>query len=121
MTTRPRRQAAAPPAEIPPQNRDAERAVLGGAFCDPESLTAVRRPRPEDFYTEAHRTIFAHMLRVADAGQPVDLLTVQQSLTDAEELAVIHGPAALALVAEAGALVIPAHMPPTPTWCGRSR
>lgn len=103
-------QVDAPGAIIPPHNLDAERAVLGGVLYDAESLPAVRILQVTDFYTEAHRTIFTHILRVADSGRPVDLITVQQSLVDREELAAIGGPAMLALVGEAGALVIPAHM-----------
>ena len=43
----------------PPQNIEAEQAVLGAIFIEPESLTiASEFLFPEDFYRSSHQKIF---------------------------------------------------------------
>jgi replicative DNA helicase len=66
---------------LPPQNRSAERAVLGSVLRWPEALADVAEVlRPEDFYADAHQKIFAAMARLADGSKPVDLVTVTEEL-----------------------------------------
>ena len=46
--------------KIPPQSLEAERAVLGAILLEPNLLPrAVELLKPEEFYKEAHRKIFA--------------------------------------------------------------
>src|SRR3989440_10142246 len=90
------------PARIPPHNLDAERAVLGAILLEGrETLPRVIEVlRPPDFYTEAHRVMYATMLRLFDRGEPVDLITLSEELRRAEQLEFVGGPAALALLVE---------------------
>ncbi|HUF93620.1 MAG TPA: DnaB-like helicase N-terminal domain-containing protein, partial [Candidatus Limnocylindria bacterium] len=58
----------------------AEHAVLGAVLqpdADDSLAQLVDRLEPDDFFTEAHRTIFARMLALRRAGQPVDAVTLE--------------------------------------------
>ncbi|KEZ48889.1 MULTISPECIES: replicative DNA helicase [Metabacillus] len=77
---------------IPPQNIEAEQAVLGAIFLEPASLiTASEILIPEDFYRASHQKIYNVMLGLADKGEPVDLVTVTSELADANLLEEIGG------------------------------
>ncbi|MCD7035302.1 replicative DNA helicase [Metabacillus sp. GX 13764] len=77
---------------IPPQNIEAEQAVLGAIFLEPQALTlATEVLIPEDLYRAAHQKIFNAMLQLADKGEPVDLVTVTSELADANLLEEIGG------------------------------
>ncbi|MCH1626764.1 replicative DNA helicase [Fredinandcohnia quinoae] len=77
---------------IPPQNIEAEQAVLGAIFLEPSSLTlASELLIPEDFYRAAHQKIFNAMLDLSDKGEPVDLVTVTSELADIKILEEIGG------------------------------
>src|SRR6184192_1489248 len=99
------------PARIPPHNLDAERAVLGAILLEGrETLPRVIEVlRPPDFYTEAHRVMYATMLRLFDRGEPVDLITLSEELRRAEQLEFVGGPAALALLVEQASIAAHLH------------
>jgi len=68
---------------IPPQNVEAEQAVLGAILLDGEALLVVmERVVPEDFYRAAHQHIFEAMIRLNDENEPVDLITLSTKLQD---------------------------------------
>ena len=94
------------PSRIPPHNLDAERAVLGAILLEGrEALPRVVEVlRPSDFYTEAHRAMYHAMLNLFDRGEPVDLLTLQEELRRSDQLPLVGGPAALALLVEQGSV-----------------
>jgi replicative DNA helicase len=94
------------PARIPPHNLDAERAVLGAVLLEGRDALprVVEVLRPSDFYTEAHRAIYQSMLTLFDHGEPVDLLTLQEDLRRTDQLSLVGGPAALALLVEQGSV-----------------
>lgn len=72
---------------LPPQNIEAEQAVLGAIFLEPSSLTmASELLIPEDFYRAAHQKIFNVMLKLNDQGKAVDLITVTEELAAAKLL-----------------------------------
>ncbi|MBB6450573.1 replicative DNA helicase [Geomicrobium halophilum] len=71
----------------PPQNIEAEQAVLGAIFLEEGSLvTAMERLRPEDFYRASHQRIFRVMAHLSEQAEPVDLVTVTSQLQDHEWL-----------------------------------
>ncbi len=77
---------------IPPQNIEAEQAVLGAIFIEPQALTLASEILiPDDFYRASHQRIFNAMLKLADKGEPVDLVTVTKDLADAKILEEIGG------------------------------
>ncbi|NMA15518.1 MAG: replicative DNA helicase, partial [Clostridia bacterium] len=66
---------------VPPQNIDAEQAVLGAMMLDRDTVfQVVGLLRPVDFYKEAHRVIFEKLLTLSDKGDPVDLVTLVEEL-----------------------------------------
>jgi replicative DNA helicase len=70
---------------LPPQNVEAEQAVLGAIFLEPSSLTLASEILiPEDFYRAAHQKIFNVMLKLNDEGKAVDLVTVTEELAAAK-------------------------------------
>lgn len=72
---------------LPPQNIEAEQAVLGAIFLEPSALTlATEVLIPEDFYRASHQKIFEAMLKLNDEGKAVDLITVTESLAAAKLL-----------------------------------
>jgi replicative DNA helicase len=65
----------------PPQNIDAEQAVLGAVLLDPDVVHRVADlVRSEDFYQEAHRLIYETILSLDDAGTPIDVITLVAGL-----------------------------------------
>ncbi|MGY3714904.1 replicative DNA helicase [Sutcliffiella cohnii] len=87
---------------IPPQNIEAEQAVLGAIFFEPSSLTlASELLLPDDFYRAAHQKIFDTMLTLSDQGEPIDLVTVTASLADQKILEEIGGVSYLSDLANA--------------------
>jgi replicative DNA helicase len=81
---------------VPPQNLDAERAVLGGVLLDPEAATrAVEIVSPEAFYRPAHGRIFRAMLSLFTRREPIDVMTLSEELGKAGDLEAVGGIAAL--------------------------
>ncbi|MHC0065163.1 replicative DNA helicase [Nostoc sp. UIC 10890] len=77
---------------LPPQNIEAEEAILGGILLDPEAISRVSdRLLPEAFYISAHKDIYQAAVRLHAQGKPTDLLSVTSWLTDHEILARIGG------------------------------
>ncbi len=77
---------------MPPQNIDAEQAVLGAIFLEPASLTLASEILiPEDFYRASHQKIFNVMLNLNDKGKAVDLVTVTEELAAAKLIEDIGG------------------------------
>ncbi|WP_424767768.1 replicative DNA helicase [Paenibacillus sp. sgz302251] len=87
---------------VPPQNLEAEQAVLGAVLLQAEALiTAMERVRSEDFYSGPHRHIFEAMVEIAENNQPVDLVTLTAHLQDRHLLEEIGGVSYLAKLANA--------------------
>lgn len=77
---------------IPPQNIEAEQAVLGAIFLEPSSLIITSEVLiPEDFYRSAHQKIFRVMLKLNDEGKAVDLITVTEDLAATKALEEVGG------------------------------
>jgi replicative DNA helicase len=68
--------------KLPPQNIEAEQAVLGAIIFDNEALPAVLELHlePEAFYKEAHRRIYSAILELYDKNEPVDIVTLTDYL-----------------------------------------
>lgn len=66
---------------MPPQDLDAERAVLSSILLSNEAVfTAIEELSEEDFYRPAHTTIYRAMVQLATKGEPVDAVTLSSSL-----------------------------------------
>jgi len=71
-----------PPSErVPPHNAEAEQAILGGVLLDPDALgNVIEIIEPQDFYHEAHQIIYQQILSIFDRGEPIDIITLTESL-----------------------------------------
>ena len=106
---------AQPAKMVPPQNIEAEHAVLGTILLqDKALLKIVEILKPDDFYRDAHKTIFAAMLALFEKREPHDLITVTGLLSDQNKLEDVGGAAYLASLTDiipfAGTLVHHAHI-----------
>ncbi|WP_027725618.1 replicative DNA helicase [Tuberibacillus calidus] len=76
----------------PPQNIQAEQAVLGAIFLEPSAIGAAsERLMPEDFYRTSHQRIFQVMLDLSERGEPVDVVTVTAELRNQKLLDEVGG------------------------------
>ncbi len=77
---------------LPPQNIDAEEAILGGILLDPEALgRIIDTLRPESFYIGAHQEIYRAALALFAQGQPTDLMRIATALRDNGTLEKVGG------------------------------
>lgn len=73
--------AASPHDRIPPQNLEAEMALLGAALIDRECYAvAADIVRPSDFYAQLHETVWVTIAALFDAGKPVDKVSLAEEL-----------------------------------------
>ncbi|GIO57511.1 replicative DNA helicase [Paenibacillus cellulositrophicus] len=87
---------------IPPQNLEAEQAVLGAILLQSEAMiTAMERVTPEDFYDVPHQLIYEAMIQLGEENQPIDLITLTSRLQDKGQLEEIGGVSYLAKLAHA--------------------
>ncbi|MBR2143624.1 replicative DNA helicase [Anaerovibrio sp.] len=95
---------------LPPQNIDAEQAVLGAMLIKKEAIAEVSQLlRPEDFYRDAHKIIYEAMLTLFNRNEPADIVTVTNYLNNESKLDKVGGIAfvtALANVVPTAANVI---------------
>lgn len=114
-------QATAPPPlailpkMLPPQNVEAEQAVLGTILIQDKSLLQVAEViDPGDFYKEKHKIIYAAMVSLFEKSEPHDLITVSGLLNDQNKLESAGGAGYIAsltnIIPFTGTLVHHAHI-----------
>ncbi|MFM7435994.1 MAG: replicative DNA helicase, partial [Vulcanococcus sp.] len=82
----------ATPDGVPPQNLEAEEAVLGGILLDPDAIGRVADVlQPEAFYLTAHREIYRTALMLHSQGKPTDLTAMSAWLADTGNLEKVGG------------------------------
>jgi len=78
--------------KVPPQNVEAEQAVLGGVFLRNSLLhNLIDLLRAEDFYSPVHRIIYQIFLDLYRTNVPIDLVTVADELQKRGKLEEIGG------------------------------
>ncbi len=90
--------AAEPAADrVPPQNLEAEMAVLGAILQDKEALYRAMEvlKAPHVFYRPAHQRVFAACVDLFQRNEAVDLITVSDELRRRKELEAVGGHAYL--------------------------
>src|SRR5436190_2900278 len=81
---------------LPPQNVEAEQSVLGSILIDRDAIVRVAGfLRPEDFYREAHRTIYQAVLDLFERREPADFVLLCDELERRGRLEQVGGPAYL--------------------------
>ncbi len=84
-----------------PHSLEAEQAVLGAVLVWNEGLEEVAEQlAADDFFRDAHRRIFRHMLALHEQHEPIDMLTLRETLTRSVELEKVGGPAYIAALAD---------------------
>jgi len=79
--------------KVPPQNLEAERAVLGAILVDNEVIYGVMELlEPSLFHQPSHKLIFANMLGLCERGQPIDIITLTDRLRSSGDLDRAGGP-----------------------------
>ncbi|MCI0345134.1 MAG: replicative DNA helicase, partial [Chloroflexi bacterium] len=72
---------------LPPQSLEAEQSVLGAILIDREAIIEVAEfLRPEDFYRQAHGAIYRAMVDLFERREPVDIVTVAETLERSSDL-----------------------------------
>lgn len=85
---------------LPPQNIEAEQAVLGAIFLNTDALAdAMEYVEADDFYQRAHQILFQAMVNLNNDGEAIDVLTVQNYLTTNNQLDDVGGVAYIAELA----------------------
>ena len=82
--------------KLPPQNVEAEEAVLGALLIDADAIIRVSTiVKPEDFYREKSGWIYAAALALHDRHEPIDFVTICDELERKGRLDPVGGPAYL--------------------------
>ena len=77
---------------LPPQSLEAEQAVLGALLVSGDGASRiVDIINPEHFYRKAHMVIYAAVLDLYEANEPIDIVTVCQFLKDQGKLEMVGG------------------------------
>lgn len=88
----------------PPQDLEAEQSVLGAVLLSGDGRDVVAALveeglRPQDFYRDSHGEVFSAMLRMREAGEPIDALTLRDRLARDGKLQLVGGRATVDLLA----------------------
>ncbi|TMC89972.1 MAG: replicative DNA helicase [Chloroflexi bacterium] len=75
-----------------PQNIEAECGVLGSIIIDPEAIVQVADfLHSDDFYRDAHRTIYEVILQLYEQREPADFITISDELERRNKLEEVGG------------------------------
>ncbi len=89
-------------SRIPPQDLDAERALLGAIMLKPNAMYDIADiVIPDSFYASKHGDIFEAMLALFNKGEPIDLVTLSGKLSAQKKLETIGGRGYLSELANA--------------------
>jgi len=78
--------------KLPPQNIEAEQSVLGALMLDKEAVIRIADIlNPDDFYRGTHTNIYQAMLDLYEKNEPIDLLSLTNSLEQRKQLEEIGG------------------------------
>jgi len=81
---------------VPPQNIEAEQAVLGAILIQNTALNkALEKITSNDFYKGAHQKIFSAMIQMNESGEAIDLVTLREFLVKNELIEAVGGSAYL--------------------------
>ena len=71
--------------QVPPNNHDAERALVGSVILDNRVLSEVLDVRPADFHNAMYGILWGRLLAMAKAGIPLEAVTIPAALRAAGE------------------------------------
>jgi replicative DNA helicase len=78
--------------KLPPHSLEAEQSVLGGLLLENDAADKVGDVvASADFYSEAHRILYAHITDLIAHGKPADVITLSEALASTQKLDYIGG------------------------------
>jgi len=84
-----------------PHNLEAERSVLGAILLHNDAFNlAAEVIDSGDFFRDAHRRIFDRMVKLAERGDAIDLVTLKEELARGGDLDEVGGPAYIAALVD---------------------
>ena len=73
--------------QLPPQNIEAEKSLLGSLIIDREAINKVGDfLRSEDFYNKGHQNIYKAIFSLFEKREPIDLLSIANRLEEMKAL-----------------------------------
>ena len=88
--------------KLPPHSIEAEQSLLGGLLLDNNAWDRIADIVSQaDFYRDDHRRIFGHIRKLVETGRPADVVTVFESIENANESDQTGGLAYLGEIANA--------------------
>ncbi len=87
---------------IPPQNLEAEQALLGSLLIDKDAIIKIADiVQPGDFYRDVHGMIYEAMEVLYEHHEPIDVVSLANRLEEKKQLETIGGASALTALANA--------------------
>src|SRR5437763_10180281 len=84
-----------------PHNLEAERSVLGAILLHNDAFNlAAEVIDSGDFFRDAHRRIFDKMVKLAERGDAIDLVTLKEELGRSGDIDDVGGPAYIAALVD---------------------
>jgi len=84
-------------SKLPPQNLEAEIALLGALMIDKDAIIKIADiVNEEDFYKESHGKIYAAMRELFSRSEPIDILSLSNRLDEKKQLEATGGRSYLA-------------------------
>jgi replicative DNA helicase len=87
--------------KLPPHSLEAEQSVLGGLMLDNDAADKIGDVvGADDFYSDAHRIVYRHIVELIADGKPADVVTVSEALASTQKLDYVGGLAYLGALAQ---------------------
>lgn len=78
--------------KVPPHSIEAEQSVLGGLMLDNQTWDVVADTLiDQDFYRHDHQLLFRAMQKLMQSSQPLDVITLSESLAEVNNLEAVGG------------------------------
>ena len=78
--------------KVPPQDIEAEQAVIGSMLTDQDAVVAaIETLKPEDFYREDNKLIYSAILNIYNRAEPIDIITLKAELSSMGKLDNVGG------------------------------
>jgi len=95
------------PYGLPPQNIEAEEAIISAILIDNDALLdVIETLGAQDFYRTAHQKIYAAITDLFDKAEPVDLVTLANKLKEKGRLEEVGGASYLARLVDTVPLAV---------------
>ena len=78
--------------KVPPQDIEAEQAVIGSMLTDQDAvIAAIEKLKPEDFYREDNKLIYSAILNIYNRAEPIDIITLKAELSSMGKIDAVGG------------------------------